>query len=424
MKKIFTLIVALACHQGLQAQANDELTGLIRESFNYFPRIQELNKSAEIGEMRVDVARTGFMPGVSGVASYTYLNPISEKEFGAPGETQLLKFQPYNNYNLNVGVSQLIWDFGRTRSQVDKAKADLLVANQNITSARLQVAAQVASIYYSMIFLKNAIVVQDSAIAFYERNAKIIEGRIKQGDALEVDMTTMRNNRDQEVIRKEEFLRQFNRQMALMKYTTGQPHDPAFATFDFQSPTSADLMQNPEVIAAEYRVTSSKADVKYAQGNRLPNLNFVGGIGFKNGYQPNIDDFRFNYLAGVSMAVPIFQGGRLNKNLVVARKTMELSQISKATLVNALQKDLESVQADLKAFSEQVKNSEGQILVTRQTFQLTRSRYNQGVLTYLDMINASTNLQRANLNKLQYQLQEILAQIELYRLLGVKFWTE
>src|SRR5262249_43183860 len=112
MKKIIILFAAAAAWHAGFAQANDELTGLIRQSFNYFPRIQELNKTAEIGEMKVDVAQTAYMPSVNGIGSYTYLNPVSEKSFPTgPNETQLLRFQPYNNFNLNMGVSQLIWDF-------------------------------------------------------------------------------------------------------------------------------------------------------------------------------------------------------------------------------------------------------------------------------------------------------------------------
>ena len=125
-----------------------------------------------------------------------------------------------------------------------------------------------------------------------------------------------------------------------------------------------------------------------------------------------------------SRSVPGFQGGRINKNLMLASKTMELNELSKSTLMATLQKDLESTQSDLKAYDEQIRNSEGQIDLSRETLKLTQVRYREGVVTYLDLINASTNLQRANLNKLQYEYQQTLSQVELCRLLGVKFWQE
>ncbi len=397
-----TLIIALLFFvvRHAHAQANTELNTLILGSFTYFPRIKELNKAEELSEMRIEVAQTGYLPAVTGIASYTYLNPISQKEFVVgPNETQLLKFQPYNNYNVNVGVTQLIWDFGKTKAQVEKAKADLLASRQNIESGKLQLASQVAGIYYSMIYLKLAAQVQDSVISSYEVNLRMVEGKIEQGDALQIEA-------------------------ALMRYSTGQSAEPGVDQFDFKTPAAGDLANNPDVLAANERISSARADLKYARTNRLPSLNFQGGAGFRNGYQPDINPNRFNYLAGVTLGVPIFQGGRLNKSYGLASKSMELNELSKATLTSTLLKDLESAQSDLKAYDEQIKNSVGQTDVANETLRLTEVRYKQGVATYLDLINASTNLQRANLNRLQYEYQRTLSQVEMCRLLGVRFWQD
>ena len=111
MRKIIIVTLLVGIGQTMQAQNNSELNNLIQQSFAYFPRIKELEKAAELGEMRIDIARTNYLPALSGVASYTYLNPISQKEFPVgPNETQLLKFQPNNNYNLSVGLTQVILD--------------------------------------------------------------------------------------------------------------------------------------------------------------------------------------------------------------------------------------------------------------------------------------------------------------------------
>ncbi len=424
MKKITALFASALISIMAFGQSGQELNNLVLESFKYFPRIKELNTATEVSELRVDVAQSNFLPNVNGVGSYTYLNPISEKEFPVgPNEMELLKFQPYNNYNLNLGVNQLLWDFGRSKAQVDKAKSDLLVSRLNTDAAKLQLAAQVASIYYSMIYLKKSIVVQDSAIVFYERNRGIIEGKIRQGDALQIDLTTMQNNVDQEKNRKLEFQRLFDRQIALMRYATGQEGQPGIDDLTFRSPIAvADLTGNPELMAASERITASQAEARAAERSKTPNLSLQAGAGFKNGYQPNIDAFRFNYLGGVTLNVPVFQGGRLQKNSVIARKSVALNEYAKANLATSLQKDLESVQSDIRAYEAQIVNSEGQISVAREALRLTQVRYRQGVVTYLDLINASTNLQRAFLARLQFEYQRTLANVELCRLGGVKFW--
>jgi outer membrane protein TolC len=426
MKKTFTILLLAAIHFGSYAQANQELNSLILQSFTYFPRIKELNKTTELRELQIELSQSSYLPSVSGVGSYTYLNPISQKALPiGPNETANLKFQPYNNYNLNVAVNQVVWDFGKIHSQIEKSKADLLVAKQNTEVARLQLAAQVASVYYSMIYLKKSVVVQDSVISFYRENRKIVEGKIKQGDALQIDLSNIENNIDQEQNRKVEFLRQYERQAALMRFSTGQSAEPSSADFDFKSiEGAADVSNNPEVLAASERISSAKADAKLAESNKLPVLSVQAGAGFKNGYQPDINPLRFNYLGGLTLNVPIFQGGKLGQSVKLAHKTVELNEYSKATLTSTLQKDLESVLSDIKAYNEQMKNADGQIAVANESQRLTQVRYKQGIVTYLDLINASTNVQRAYLNKLQYEYQRTVAQIELYRLTGSKFWQE
>src|SRR5258707_8662444 len=128
MKRIVTLNALMLMFAFANAQTNPELKGLINQSFNYFPRIQELQKSSEVSAIRVKQAWSNYRPAVSGIGQYNYVNPISQANFGG-GE---IKFQPNNNYNFNLSVTQPIWDFGKTNAQIAKAKTDLLSANTNI----------------------------------------------------------------------------------------------------------------------------------------------------------------------------------------------------------------------------------------------------------------------------------------------------
>lgn len=426
MKKILVSLLMIASAFA-QAQVNPELNKLIVQSFTYFPKIQELNKASEISEIRVDVVRSNYLPNINGTASYNYLDPVSQANIPVSAtETRALRFQPNNNYNVNVGLNQVVWDFGKIKAQVEKAKADLQVTQQNTESAKVQLAAQVTGIYYSMIFLKKAILLQDTVISFYERNRKIIEGKIRQGDALQVDLYNIDNTIDQEKNRKLDFQRQYDRQLALMEYTTGLSAEPVNTEFDFASTASSELnaQNNPDVLAADQRIAGAKAEAKLAQHNRLPSLNFQAGAGVKNGYQPDIDEMRFNYLAGLTLNVPIFQGNRIHQNIVIAKKSLELNEISKTNLTNTLQKDWQSAKADLMAYEQQVQNANAQINASREALRLTQVRYERGVVTYLDLVYASANLQRALLAQVQYKHYATLAMTELVRLQGSKFWQE
>jgi outer membrane protein TolC len=406
---------------------NAELNTLIQESFSYQPKLQELNKASEIGEIRVDLAESGYLPVINGNASYSYIDPVGETSFPVSAtETRKIQFQPNNNYNVNIGLNQIIWDFGRTQAQIEKAKADLLISKQNTEVAKLQLATQVVNIYYSLIYLKKAIALQDSVITSYEKNRSLIENKLRQGDALKVDLSNINNTIHQEMNRKVDFQRQYDRQQALMQYTTGKTAELTGSEFDFQiAPVVAEFSPtlNPELMAADQRILASTADLKLAQRNRLPSLNLQASAGMRNGYQPNIDELRFNYLAGVTLSVPIFQGHRIRQNVSLARKSAELNEITKQNLNASLLRDWQAANADVRAYGQQIKNSDVQIESAQEAQRLTQVRYDRGVATSVDLVFATTNLQRSQLSQLQYQYQACLAKAELARIEGKKFWN-
>lgn len=425
MKRIFLLSVFSVVFAFANAQTNSELKSLINQSFNYFPRIQELQKASEVSAIRVKQAWSNYQPNVSGIAQYNYLTPISHKDFGG-GD---FKFQPNNNYNFNVGVTQPIWDFGKTNAQIAKAKTELLSATTNIEQAKAQVAAQVASVYYSMIYLKKAIAVEDSILNFLNENKKIVESRIKRGDALQIDATNIQSNIDLEENRKVDFINQLQKQKALMEYTSGASTEPTISEFDFPSFTDGAIadyakQNNFDLKLATQRTISSEMDLKYAQNTRFPLLTFVGGAGYKNAYQPDINPLIFNYALGFNLSVPIYSQGKTNQNIQMARTSVEANHLAVKTAENNLRRDMAQVQADISSNEDRIKNSEGQVKYAKEALTLTQSRYKQGVATHLDLLNSSSNLQRILLNQIQFQYQLCAARIEQARLLGWKYWGE
>jgi outer membrane protein len=425
MKKIIIATAFLFAFAFANAQTNAELKTLIKQSFSYFPHIQELQKASEVSDLRVGLARSNYYPVISGNGSYTYITPLSRVNT-QNGE---LVFQPNNNYDFNVSLTQPIWDFGKTNAQIAKAKTDLLSATTNIEQAKAQVAAQVANVYYSMVYLKKAITVEDSLLSFLRVNRKIVESRIKRGDALQIDLTNIQSNIDLEENRKVDFVNSLQKQKALLDYTTGVNTEPTSGDFDFSAFSEAPVLDyakqnNFDLLLANQRTLASEMDLKYSENSRYPLLNLVGGTGYKNGYQPSIQPLIFNYLVGVRLSIPIYSAGKTNQNIQISRKNVEASQLALKTTENNLRKDLAQVQADLVSNQDRIKNSDAQVRYAREALVLTESRYKQGVVTHLDLLNSTSNLQRIMLNQIQFQFQLCAARIEQARLLGWRYWGE
>src|SRR6516164_2276327 len=176
MKKIFlSAIVLISAALGYaQSKTNEELKGLINQSFHYFPNIREAENAAASAQQRLDLTQLSNLPTVSGDASYAYVQPKIVLPFpsGPNGKIEDFQFAAVHNYGAAVGGTYTLADFGRLKANIEKAKTELQYSNHNIDYNKSMLAFQVATIYYNIIFFKKSIEIQDSIIEFLNENKK------------------------------------------------------------------------------------------------------------------------------------------------------------------------------------------------------------------------------------------------------------
>lgn len=429
MKKLLLILVSTSLLIQSQAQVNPELQSLIRQSFTYFPKFNELQQAVEISSQRVDLASTGKLPEIGAVATYNYVSPVAEAEFPIGNTLKTLQFQPNNNVNFGINIYQPLIDFGRTRLNVEKARHALQESKLNIEYNQAQMAAQVAGIYYTLVYLQQAIDIQDSVIAVLRSNKELVESKYRNGDALKVDVLTIQNSINIEQNRKTDLLNALQKQRNLLTYTSGQQTVPAGKSFDFGSTDAAaeSALQLAEKQGADFqsameRIQAAETEVQLSRVSRKPTLGLNGSTGVRNGYQPDINQWRFNYGIGVALNVPIFAGGRLRKQEGIAEATVKSSQLALISLTHQYKKDIQQALIDRETNSQRLQTVEEQIQIAREALRLAESRFRNGVSTNLELLNANTNLQKIELSRIQYQYQLTMAEIELARLEGRKYW--
>ncbi len=419
----------LALSAQAQVQVNGELKNLINQSFTYFPKIKEVQGAVSTAQQRVELTKTN-LPSVAADGSYSYVRPKIEIPFpiGPGGALENFQFAPVNNVSASVNASYLLFDFGRLKANVEKSKTELQFAEHNVEYVQNQLAYQVASIYYNIIYFQKAISIQDSVINYLEDNRRVVESKLKNGDALKIDLLNINAQIDAEQNRKADLQNSLAKQINLMVYSTGQGQTTGSA-FDFDIPLtgSGDALalaqaNNIDFTLAKDRIRQSQSDVVLSKIADRPSVNLQAATGFKNGYVPSVNDIKFNYAAGVSLVVPIYSGGKTRRQIQVAESVVRQNELAVASLSSEYQKNIEQALTDVKTNMERISNTEGQIEEARAAEVLAASRYKNGVGTNLEITNASTNVQRALLTRLQYQYQLCLAKVQLAELMGYKYW--
>src|SRR6476620_9457644 len=141
MERIFFVGITIlsAITLNAQVQTNNELQTLINQSFTYFPKVKEAENTISTSQERLEIAQTN-LPTVDGTVSYRYVQPKIILPLQMGGETKDFLFFPEHNFDANVGANYTLFDFGRLKANVERAKTDLRYFQHNVDYVKSQLA--------------------------------------------------------------------------------------------------------------------------------------------------------------------------------------------------------------------------------------------------------------------------------------------
>jgi outer membrane protein TolC len=327
-----------------------------------------------------------------------------------------------------VNVSYSLFDFGRLKASIEKAKTDIQFAQHNVDFAKNSLAYQVANIYYNIVYLHKAVSIQDSVINYLTENKTIVENKFKNGDALKIDILNIQANIDAAFNQKIDIENNLQKQLNLLEFTTGvnKSNGSAFdfnlSLIDINAALSQSQANNLDFVVAKDKIKQAQTEVALTKLGDKPMVALQAAAGVKNGYVPNVGEMRFNYIAGVAFSVPIYNGGKTKQQVKLAENNVKQNNLVVESLNSSYKKDIQQALADISSNLSKLKNTATQIEQAKAAQELASIRFKNGVGTNLEVTNASTNVQRAALTKLLCEYQLCLSKLELARLMGDKYW--
>jgi outer membrane protein TolC len=432
MKKILILTAILFINnlyaQELQVPAS--LKNLTEQTFRKYPNVQEMNNLVRLNQLKVGLNKAEYLPILTGEASYVNLHPLSYVSLPIGGRLVSLDFYPLDNYNAGVNLYQPLIDI-KTFADVDKAENDLTLSNDNFNNFKIQLAYQVAQIYYGIIFLNKSLAVESMQLNLLNENIKQIETKMQNGDALKYDLLSSQVRYKNIENTYTELQNQLKKQYNILNMLTGNEGysyltDSTFSFNNFgiisDSAFGIVMENNPDILIAKDKIESSYYDVNVASSGFFPTLGLIATAGWKNGYAPNLFVNIFNYSVGVTLSVPILSASHPWIRKEMADVNLESSQYDLLNQKIIVKKDLQNTLEDVNKNEKELVNVETLLSQAELALTLATERYKDGVITNLDLLTAQTNYQDAWLSKLRYEYNLLLARMDLSRLAGLKWW--
>jgi multidrug efflux system outer membrane protein len=319
-----------------------------------------------------------------------------------------------------------VW--GRVRRNIEAANADLAANETDFQIVLLTLTADVARNYQSLRSLDNERSVIEATIALRKDELQLQETRNKTGLINEVDVTRART----ELANVEAELHAVLRRCAQTEHALAVLCGQAPANFsvapkvtnivppEIPAGLPSELLQRrPDVVAAEYNLEAANARIGVAKAAFFPTIKLTGAAGYASADLSTLVDWPSRFASfGPSISVPIFQGGHNIANLKAAEARYEQNVATyRSSVLNAF-REVEDSLSDLSTLAAQAEAVNRALVSARDTASLANERYQKGLTSYLDVVDAQRAALQAERQHTQLRGQCAISTILLAKALG------
>ncbi|MFC2081147.1 TolC family protein [Bacteroidota bacterium] len=422
------LIALLAGYISVHAQVDLSLS--LREAREY---ALEYNKILRNAGLAVDAAQEGIretlamgLPQVDASLDYTnFLGAEIEFKFGEGMPPSTIPFKPTSNLGLTVG--QLIFSGSYIVGlQTARIYKDLMESSYEKTE--MDIREQVAASYYTVllseqsheIIMKNL----DNINDVYEKTGAMYSvgmAEITDVDQMAVQVTYL-ENAAKSADRQIEFAYNLLRLQLGVDAETGitltDSMEEILLQINFGSTLEDgfDLQENLDYQMMNTQELLSKKQVNMEKMSYLPIVS-----GFYNHTEkilkPDFDMTPPNMI-GLQMNLPIFSSGARKSKLDKAKINYETILNNKELLTSQLLIQEKQLRYNLRSGMEQYESQKKNVEVSRRVYDNINLKYQQGLVSSLDLTTANNNYLQAETSYINALMQLLNAQLELDKLLN------
>jgi outer membrane protein TolC len=171
----------------------------------------------------------------------------------------------------------------------------------------------------------------------------------------------------------------------------------------------------PDYLSAVQQVLSAERLRSAATAEHLPTLGISGNYGAAG---VNIGNSHGVFLAGMTLQIPIFAGGRSRADALQAEAALRQSRQQLENLRTQIDYEIRTALLDLNAASDQVQVAKSSLDLANQTLEQARDRFTAGVADNLEVVQAQETVAAANENYITSLYTHNVAKVSLARAIG------
>ena len=403
---------------------NDELRNMIETALKN-------NQDVLIAAARIEEAR----------AVVGYNKSDQYPQFNYEGNFAETNLQGYSvtdaGYGLFIGPS-LSWEldfWGKYRRATEAARAELLASEYGQRAVQVGLISDVASTYFLLLDYDSRLDISQKTLETRKQYLQIIQERFDKGIVPEIDL----NQAQIQVAIAAASVPFYERQVAQTENALNilLGHNPAsiVRTHRLQNeplppnipsglPSSL-LERRPDIRQAEESLAAQTAQIGVAQALRFPSFSLTGFLGAATTDLTSMTASNtIAWSAGAGLFGPLFNFGKNKRRVEIERQRMIQDSLSYAKTVLQAFREVQDALIEVSTYKRERAARQQQMVAAVHAMELSQSRYDGGVTSYLEVLDSERSKFDAELSASQAYQLELNAFVKFYKALGGGWITE
>lgn len=389
-------------------------------------RVAALN--IEVARAQYRVERAALLPAVQGTG--TANNARTPSELAIPGQPQV-----FRTYSANIGVSAYELDlFGRVRSLKEQALQQFLSTAEARRSTHISLVAEVATAYITLAADQQLLQLAQSTLSSQGDSYRLQQRSFELGVASQLSLRQAQTTVETARVDVERYTAQVaqDRNALVLLVGTQVPAEllpqalPDGASVDGNVLASVPaglpsqlLQRRPDILEAERNLRAANANIGAARAAFFPSISLTASTGSSSSSLSNLFDSGTRAWSFVpTLTLPIFNAGRNRANLDMAKanRDIEVAQYEKA--IQSAFREVSDALAQRETLGRQLQAQQALVDATADSYRLSQARFERGVDSYLQALDAQRALYSAQQNLITTQLSRFTNLATFYKAMG------
>jgi outer membrane protein TolC len=395
-------------------------------------RLAEARARATVAEATVDLRASADRPLVSALGGYTRTNHVIEFSVPTPGERLVVYPDVPDNFRMRLDLQWPIYNGGRSDALERAARAEAAALGAETDVARADLRLEVARGFWAVVTAKAAVDVLERGVARARANVADVRARLDAGLVPPNELASAEAQESRQRVLLIEARTQAEVASAgLARLVFNDPVrvvEPA-AQLDAgqtSTPSAEDAVtiareSRRERVALSRRIDAAGEQRAAALAGRLPSISVGAGVDYANPNPrifPRAGVWQDSWDAGVSVSVPLWDGGRVRAEAAQAASQAEVARERLAEFDSLLAVEIRQRILEVESGRAAVSAAADGVRAATEAHRVVSERYRAGVIAQIEVLDAELALLQAELDRTRAQANVRLAEASLARALG------